>query len=551
MKLPNRISFYLTVISGLLAALAFSTHSTGWLIWFAFIPWFYVLFQHCPDWKDTAFFSFIFGLSFYIGMVHWLQELHPLTWLGISTEFSYLIAYGSIPIIAFTVSLWILLFGIILGLLKPQGPNQVLFPALLWIVMEWLQGLGQVSLPWARLAVSQYQNLYLLQISSVTGHLFIDGLIIAFNAALTLFIIEYAPDSRPGMYWHYPSFKYLAGVMVVIGVVYSFGYSKLSQYSLHLPPNSPVVGVVQGSIPQGQKWPQDPQKRYQKIQEIEQIYMNLSYEMNQQIKTQLIVWPESAVPIRLRQMKFFQDHFRRMSKDTGSALLTGMFDQPNPPKGPFYNAAVLVNQDDPIEQWYYKRQLVPFGEFFPYRSLLEGIPFLGPLIISINPMRFDTTPGLDAGLIKTPVGLVGPLICFESVYSHVARDSVRSGAHFLAIVTNDGWYRDAIALYQHLAHAVLRAVENNRYVVRAGNTGISAFIAPSGEILAQTLPLKRTFLYHQIPKMSGKLPLTPYTRFGDWIVWFSLVVLGGLLFWQHWQRGRQPMLAKSEEENQA
>ncbi|PKL74921.1 MAG: hypothetical protein CVV27_18045, partial [Candidatus Melainabacteria bacterium HGW-Melainabacteria-1] len=188
----------LCLTSGLLAALAFSTHSTGWLIWVAFVPWLYVLYSQPAKVGAYAFYTWIFGMSFYIGVIHWLKELHPLTWLpGVTVPISLSIVYGGILGISLVVSLWSLGLGALLGWLKPKGWRQIAYPALLWMLMEYGQALGEISLPWARLAVSQYQNLWLLQIVPYTGQLAISGLIMAFNAALAAFMLSFAPDPNP------------------------------------------------------------------------------------------------------------------------------------------------------------------------------------------------------------------------------------------------------------------------------------------------------------------------------------------------------------------
>ncbi|HEY9841618.1 MAG TPA: apolipoprotein N-acyltransferase, partial [Candidatus Obscuribacterales bacterium] len=206
--------------------------------------------------------------------------------------------------------------------------------------------------------------------------------------------------------------------------------------------------------------------------------------------------------------------------------LTGSFDRLEPVSdAPIYNAAVLTEPDGTMKQWYYKRQRVPFGEYFPYRNFLTSIPLLGGIIDHLNPMHSDTAPGRDAALFNTRYGKLGTLICFESVYPQVARESVQAGANLLVIVTNDGWYKDAIALYQHLGHAVLRALENDRFVIRAGNTGISAFIDSHGRILAQSKPLDRVALSWRLPQDQLKQNLTLFTRFGDWPIWLSLLLI--------------------------
>ncbi len=523
----------MSAVSGLLAALAFSTHSTGWLIWVAFVPWLYVLFSQPARTGSYAFYSWIFGMSFYIGVIHWLYELHPLTWLpGVTVPVSLAIVFGGIFGISLVVSLWTLGLGALLGWLKPTGWRRVVYPALLWMVMEYGQALGEISLPWARLAVSQYTNLWLLQIVPHTGQLVISGLILAFNAALALFILEFAPDPKPKAYWHYSGFKALVIVIGLVGANLIYGVSQLSAAPDPERDSEKgiFVGLAQGMIEQGQKW-NSVDDYWSNMRKIEKIYLDLSHDLAKlkpDYQPGLLVWPESAIPVFPRHALEFQEHYKQLARETNSYFLTGGFDklQPDDPLSPTYNAAALVEPGkSSIDQWYYKRQLVPFGEYFPYRAQLNAIPLLGGIIAQLNPMNSDTARGQTAGLFKTSFGELGTLICFESVYPQVARDSVREGAKMLVIITNDGWYRDAIALYQHLGHAVLRALENDRYVVRAGNTGITAFIDSYGRILSQTKPMERTSLYRSIPTDELKSTQSLYTRLGDWPIWLALLFM--------------------------
>lgn len=535
----------LCIVSGLLTALAFSTHSTGWVVWVSFVPWLYVLFRQQAKASTYAWYSWIFGMSFYIGVIHWLKELHPLTWLpGVTIPTSLAIVYGGIFGISLVVSLWTALMGGILGALKPSGWRLVVYPALLWILMEYAQELGELSLPWARLAISQYQNLWLLQIVPHTGQLLISGLIIAFNAALAKFLLEFVPEAKPKAYWHYPGFRALLVVAGLVSANLIYGAQRLSQAPDPEQQDAKgiYVSLAQGNIPQGQKWDQvDPFKH---LLEIEKIYLDLSYEaikngpdLQTEKQPGLIVWPESAVPLMLRDrddvnpqysqvLLSTRQHYQQLAHDGQRYFISGAFDQPDA-KSSYFNAALLTEPGGKMEQWYYKRQLVPFGEYFPYRAQLESIPVLGGLVAKLNPMESDTGRGKDAALFQTDFGKLGTLICFESVYPHVARDSVKAGANLLVIITNDGWYRDAIALYQHLGHGVLRALENQRYVVRAGNTGITAFIDEYGRVLAQTKPLERTQLSRMVSKQSLHSNLTLATQWGDWMIWVALLALIG------------------------
>lgn len=539
--------------SGLLSALAFSTHSTAWLVWFSFIPWLYVLFRHqdahaeASRWalaKRFGFYSWLFGASFNIGIIHWLKELHPLTWLpGVDNATSLLIVYGGIFGISLFVSLWGLIYGIVLGALKPQGVLRVVYPAVLWMFMEALQAMGQMSLPWARLAVSQYKNLWLLQIVPHTGQLVIGAVIIALNAALARFVLSFGPDPEPQAYWKYPGFRSGFSVLGIVGLLLAYGASRLNSHPTPAPANDDVqVAVVQGNIPQGQKWSTN-EEYWSNIASIFDIYSTETAKVLQQSpqgKLDLVLWPESAIPVVLHHIPMYEKAFGEISKRTGGYFVSGAFDQEVFRESPMHNAAALFNPSGQLQSWYYKRQLVPFGEFFPYRSTLEALPGVGTLVKKLNPMNSDTAAGTSPALFDTPFGKIGTQICFESVYPEVTRSSVKAGANLLVVITNDGWYRDAIALYQHLGHAVLRSLENERYLARAGNTGISAFIDPYGRILNQSLPLEQTAMLRGLPRSELKnQELTLYTRYGDWplLPGFLLLVFGEV-----WRRRQTPSL---------
>jgi len=536
--LALRQDILLCMLSGLLSALSFSTLSTGWLIWVALIPFFHVFYKAPLTWKRGAFLGWVFGMSFYIGVIHWLIELHPLTWLpGVTNEISLLIVYGGLFAISLFVSLWLTLFGAILGALNPQGLLKLVYPALLWMIMEWAQELGDLSLPWARLAISQFQDLPLLQVVPLTGSILIAGVIVAFNVAFALFLDEFVPDAKPRPYWHYPAFRPLLGIAACVLVFHGYGFYKLSQ----APPAEPaasdkgvLVGLVQGSIPQGQKWG-TPDEFWKNMRDIEKIYLDLSQDLLKKApesQAQILFWPESAIPVFPRYFPEFRAPLQAFAQKNQAFLVTGAFDRKTW-QSPSFNGATLFTPQGENKAWYYKRQLVPFGEFFPYRDFLGKIPLLGGLIAQLNPMKDDTAAGQDASLMTTPLGKLGTLICFESVYPHVARNSVAEGAQILAIVTNDGWYRDAIALYQHNAHAVMRALENSRYVLRAGNTGISSVIDPWGRIQIQSLPMERTYLYTLLdPAQAARSEKTPYTRWGEWVVYLSMLAMLILVIFQ-------------------
>jgi apolipoprotein N-acyltransferase len=157
------------------------------------------------------------------------------------------------------------------------------------------------------------------------------------------------------------------------------------------------------------------------------------------------------------------------------------------------------------------------------RDLFE---LLIPQLTDLSMRDEDLTPGVGANVIELEEASIGSLICFDSIYDELARDSVRSGAEILTISTNDSWFVDSAALDMHNAQAKLRAIENRRYVVRAANTGISSMITPTGEVISSLDALEGGELTEE---MGCREELTLYTRVGNLFVYLCIAFVCGVL----------------------
>jgi apolipoprotein N-acyltransferase len=178
-------------------------------------------------------------------------------------------------------------------------------------------------------------------------------------------------------------------------------------------------------------------------------------------------------------------------------------------------------------QKYDKIHLVPFGEYVPLQSLLF---FVERMATGIGNFK----AGQDFTVFETPLGQFGVLICFEAIFPDQVRRYVLNGANFLVNITNDAWFGDSAAPYQHLSMATLRAVENGVYLVRAANTGISALIAPTGRILQQSDLFGEAVLSGTVTAGTAK---TFYTRYGDLFAW-ACSLISVLLLATRGRRGR-------------
>ncbi|MEG1457607.1 MAG: apolipoprotein N-acyltransferase, partial [Bacilli bacterium] len=168
---------------------------------------------------------------------------------------------------------------------------------------------------------------------------------------------------------------------------------------------------------------------------------------------------------------------------------------------------------------YSKRHLVPFGEYIPFKKSLEKI------IPSMKDFQLmgELDPGDGFYLQKTEHGKIGGIICFESIFPSIVRGSVNEGAELIILVSNDSWFKDSSAVYQHHKQAIMRAVENNRYIVRAANTGISSFIDNKGRVIEETELLKEEVVNSKVSMISDR---SIYSVVGDIIVLFGVLWIG-------------------------
>lgn len=511
----------LTVIDGLVlamsgigAGLAFASRSHGVWLWILIAPLFAVLWSRRTGTLRGFLVTGLWGTGFFLTSYWFMTQLHPLTWRGLTTIESLLVAYGAAwLLLGLASAVGFGLLGAVLGLLRPVGWGRVWLPVAAWMIWEWLQRLGPLAMPWDVLAVSQIDYPAILQISALAGSVAVAGLIVAVNAGIGTAIADWRRQGCGGLrYLAIP--LVLAGLNAFAGAWYLAGRPAIEAGRFK-------VGLVQGNVRPDVKWQPNA------LVGIFSTYARLTRAVAQD-GVGLVVWPETAMPVQLHAYPALLDELKALSTETGVPVLVGALDRPPGSRGP-YNGAVLVRPDGTLSSWYYKRHLVPFGEFLPGVGRLRG------WLPQLNALPDDVQPGRDPGLIALGGLRLGPLVCYESIFPDLARRSVRAGADLLVVITNDAWYKRSIALHQHLAQAALRAVETRRPVVRVANTGISALIDPFGRIQGRTpIDLSTTLTGNVVP-YGGE---TPYVRWGDWLVVVAAAGLAGGALASAWRQLR-------------
>ncbi len=358
------------------------------------------------------------------------------------------------------------LFCMLLSLTEGRLPwlLQALFAGLLWGALEWLRGIAFTGFPWLGLASAFSYWPMMIQGAAIVGAYGLAAYLAFAASLLARFAI---PNTAHGQ----PLFLGLT-LLVLLPVHGHYTLARPLQ-----PDGSAMIGLVQGNIDQGVKWDAE----FQTATVDRYITMTDSLVMRQKpMQLDLVLWPETAMPFYLQEPRKLSAAVRRLTRDLQTPLLTGApgYEKINARDYLLYNRAYLIDTQGDISAVYDKEHLVPFGEYVPYG---DKIPFINKLVAGMG----DFTPGEHTAPLLSGRLALGVLICYEAIFPELAQSRVSQGANVLVNISNDAWYGRSSASAQHLALALLRAVEQHRSLVRATNTGISAIIDPRGRLLDQ------------------------------------------------------------------
>jgi apolipoprotein N-acyltransferase len=501
--------WFLAFISGSLLFLSFPKYGVGSVAWMALVPLLFALRKGSV--KSALATGFFAGLVFNVGLIYWIAL--------VVVNYGYLpLAVGLLAVLflAAYLSIYVALFAGGVAYLRDKGINQLIAAPLLWTCLEYLKSHLLTGFPWENLGYSQYLNPHVIQIADIAGIYGITFVIVFINAVICAVIcslIHYRLPGAEGKRWQRPALEFSAALLMMIAI-FMYGELRIGEVQAQLKTAPSLdVRLVQGNIDQSIKW--NPQNQ----QETLTIYKSLS-NPKPATGSGLIVWPETAVPFYFQDLDDRSRQVYQVAKETGNWLLFGSPSYRKESVGASYlNSAFLVSPEGDVAGRYDKVHLVPYGEYVPLRSLF---PFIGKLVVGVGDFR--------AGEGYHPVTMksiqLGVLICYEAIFPEASRRYKNNGAQLLVNITNDAWFGFSSAPYQHLSMTVFRAVENRLYVVRAANTGISAIVDPTGNIVARTPLFTATSLSGQARFIDTR---TFYMAYGDAFVYLCLISLAALL----------------------
>jgi len=527
------------------------------LVWIAMLP----LLHACQglSMKKSARLGLLCGLVYYLSLIYWI-----IIALG---------QYGGLPLwvtlpalvgLSLYMAFYLAAFTAIVGWTAGRLPVVWTAP-LAWVGLDFIRCRLFTGFPWLDLGYSQFDWPLISQAADLGGHYFITFLIVMVNALLAdlfaakhrgdpsrdaLASIDFAQGRRleVGRSGHVElhlsgwcgtqglpregrslGIRFVLPVLLIVSVLaYNlWRYPQMKKALSQAPTIS--IGLMQGNIDQSEKWLPELQEK------TVDTYLELSAEATSNQATDLLIWPETALPFFPSESSLFQRVTAKFSLPGGPSLLTGAphFEvDPDSRKTNYFNSAFLIKPTPVVQgvalQRYDKEHLVPFGEYIP---LQQYLPKAMPLVQTMG----NFSPGQDSAPLIGEKAKLGVLICFESIFPEEARVRVSRGANILVNLTNDAWYGRSSAPFQQVPMAVLRAIENRRSLARAANTGISCLIDPLGTVLSASPIFEKM-------QMSGRLPLIEeasfYTRYGFLFPQLCLLLLSLMLLYGILRRDR-------------
>jgi apolipoprotein N-acyltransferase len=475
------------VLSGGLLVLSLPKPDIHVLAWVAFVP-LLVFLTATLNLRTAVAAAYATGVVFFAGTCYWITET-MIIYGGLGAS-----AVGVGVLFAAVYALYFVVFAVGLRFfIQRFGPSGLFLAAPLWVTVELLRAHLFSGFPWMLTGYALVPYAGLLQVVSWTGIYGLSFIATAINSMLAFAFIR-----RSRMAFG------AAGAAILISVALPIIGETPSNQSL-------AVRLVQTNISLDQPWEQPASAGL--MDELEELSASPTPRRS------LIVWPETPAPFFLKEDAEFRARMQRIATKTGSHLILGYIDSV---EGHPSNSAALMAPSGDVVSRYDKIHLVPFGEYIPLKSLLFFAESLTRQVGDFIPGKELTISTIDGGRLSTA-------ICYESIFPNLVRQFVAKGSELIVVITNDGWFGESSAPFQHLRMGVVRAVENRRYIVRAANTGVSAIIDPYGRIEKET-PIGKRMLLDGTAKFRSDL--TFYTRFGDLFAYLNVLVVSICLLWR-------------------
>jgi len=469
--------------------------------------------------RQAALLGYLCGFLWYLGNCYWIYQT-----MYLYGDLPKLVSLGILVLFALYLGLYYAFFAVLLALLRRGrwGVQGALLAApFAWVSLE-LARARITGFPWDLLGYSQVDNGLLTMLSPVGGVMLMSFVIVAVNSLFAAAAL--APQSKRTL---------LAGALVLaaaaqLGALYhspaddpdSQHYATLLQENLAVG----AEGHAEEALSAEQKyrqfiaWSKAPNFQMEQGTP-EEHWM----PMTQPNPPDLIVWPEAPADF-ISIDAAFRSQMSGLARSADSTVVAGDIGveiDPHAENGyhEYGSASVFSRNGSPMGR-YDKIHRVPWGEYVPFKQLFF---FAGKLVSGVG----NFSAGTQHSVFHANGRSFSVFICYESIFGDEVRRFVQDGAEVLVNISDDGWYGDTGAPWQHLNMARMRAIENRRWLLRDTNTGVTTAIDPHGRGVFTTPRHIRAAFAFPFDYRSDK---TLYTRFGDWFAWLcTLATIVALL----------------------
>lgn len=535
MRQIHSSAWLLVGLSSLLQILIFPLPGLYVLSWVAFAPLIVALLRARPVGAlevdgsanlraakpgQAFLLAYISGILWYAGTCYWIYDtMHQFG--GMSAPLALLALF----LFCLYLGLYHGLFGLLLSLAAGPGrDNRIALAAapFLWVAVELARTLV-TGFPWNLLGTAQVDNISLSRITTWTGVYGVSFEIVLVNVAVAAAFLV-------------PRKKRNILLMAAVAAAAVLQAGRLIDAPAM--PADHAALLVQENLPVDATWTRAVFERT--LRELTDLSVKATSAPgapdSKPGKVDLIVWPESPAPFFTND-PLFRNPVSEMARETRTWVVTGTIGSTPVTQGgksasQVFNSAALVSPSGDWTARYDKVHLVPFGEYLPFPQLFA---FAGGLTKEVGEFQHGASRApLDAGGTR-----LGVFICYESVFPGEVRQFADQGAQVFVNLSNDGWYGDSGAYAQHLNQTRMRAIENDRWLLSATNTGVTASIDPYGRTVARLPRKERGALVAPYALTSVT---TFYARNGDWFAWLCAIISAGALvarFGLHMKAGKK------------
>ena len=467
--------------------------------------------------------GYLCGILWSAGTCYWIFDtMHRYGGLPVP------VALFALLLFCMYIGLYHGLFGLLVTLVASPGASLSLRRALvaapfLWVAVE-LARTRVTGFPWELLGYAQTGNFALTRIATITGVYGLSFEIVLVNSAFAAAFLVGRERRRMLL-----AAAFMAAIVLQAGQWLPGPVVEINHTALLVQPNIPIL--------EGAEWTMDYFQST--LQDLRRVSLHPPGGKEGQ-HYDLLVWPESPAPFYTNDARF-RDPVSELARQSGSWVIAGAIGI-NPAmhsggeSSQIFNSAGLVSPQGEWTARYDKVHLVPFGEYLPFPQVFA---FAGGLTKEVGEFQHGTSRRpLDAdtqvSAQKTGANLghprdrelLGTFICYESIFPDEVRQFALAGAQVFVNISNDGWYGDSGAWKQHLQQTRMRAIENERWVLSATNTGLTAAIDPWGRVVEEVPRKERTALVARYAVFSST---TFYTRHGDWFAYLCAIISLGAL----------------------